>query len=413
MKELNENPIDQYFREILESPDLKFNKQDWKGLKKMLPNRYKQKRFAWWFSASVAAAILLLFCTLWLWKNPDENNEVAGTSKNQKATSKQSKDQLDKGKDEFSENELPVKNGQQSIKPTFGERPADNLTDSPRSGIYSEREQYVLVPDIDDILVLKPAESIEIVQNEGLPTVKDQQITSVLEIPADKTSRDEENKVVKDPDQKGKLALALSLSPDLNSVSSFSNSSFGTSIGVGASYSISPRFRVSTAVSYSKKRYSAKPYEYKSAWAYTVGKNAESIEAECNVLDIPIDLTYTFIKSKNQNVFASAGLSSYLMLKEKYTLDIQSNTGYPYYPDPSYSYTNRNQHLLSVINLSIGLEKPLINQTSLVIAPYARLPITGIGQGKVDLKSIGLNLQIHYSLKKKDPGKLTSGNAAQ
>ena len=42
MKKLSKNPIDQYFRENLGSPDLEYNKQDWKGLEEMLPKNQKK-----------------------------------------------------------------------------------------------------------------------------------------------------------------------------------------------------------------------------------------------------------------------------------------------------------------------------------------------------------------------------------
>ena len=213
---------------------------------------------------------------------------------------------------------------------------------------------------------------------------------------------------------RSKLSLALSLSPDINSVGSFSNSSFGTSISIGAGYRITPRLSLNTAIGYSKKVYTAEPDQYKAPWANIAAKYDELIDADCRVLDVPVNLNYSFSKTSRKTVFAEVGLSSYFMMKEKYTLvDKDGQSGYPGYPDISYSYKNKNQHLLSVLNFSVGLAKPLSKQTSLVIAPYARLPLTGIGQGKVNLQSVGLNFQLQYNFRKKTDIKSTSINAAQ
>jgi hypothetical protein len=215
--------------------------------------------------------------------------------------------------------------------------------------------------------------------------------------------------------EKGRFSLGLSFSPDINSVSQFSKVNIGNSFGLSASYRISPRLSVNTAIAYSKKVYSALPYEYKAPWATSnTAKYAESIDADCRVLDIPLNLKYSFFESPKRTFFASAGVSSYFMLKEKYTLKFDNNQGgYPAYSNPSYAYKNQNQHLLSVLNLSAGIAKPLSKQTSLVIEPYARLPLTGIGQGKVNLKSIGLSFQLQYNLKKRAETKPISANVPQ
>ena len=57
---------------------------------------------------------------------------------------------------------------------------------------------------------------------------------------------------------------------------------------------------------------------------------------------------------------------------------------------------------MSIVNLSIGIEKPIDNQSSIVIQPYAKLPLSGIGQGETELKSFGIGFQLNYSMKKKN-----------
>jgi hypothetical protein len=260
----------------------------------------------------------------------------------------------------------------------------------------------------------KSLQSGGILQSESEPLFYNRAIPEMNTppLPSERAEKKTENNA--DLNSKSRFSLALSFSPDINSVSNFSNSSFGNSLGIGLSYRVTSRLSVSTAIGYSKKIYTAEPYQYKAPWANIAAKYNELIDADCRVLDIPVNLNYSLVKTSKKAVFVEAGLSSYLMLREKYTLvDQGGQSGYPAYPDLSYSYKNKNQHILSVLNLSLGIAKPVSKQTSLVIAPYARLPLTGIGQGKVNLQSVGLNLQLQFNFRKKAEKELTSINAAQ
>ncbi|HUH34185.1 MAG TPA: hypothetical protein VLZ28_09525 [Daejeonella sp.] len=403
MKKLSKNPIDQYFRQNLESPDLVYNKQDWKGLEEMLPKKPKKKSAVWWLPASVAAAVALLFISFLLFNKPVVNTEKVASNKvkvfEADKTSVHNKETNTSQSLSESSSTAPITSGYSTkILPKsllLTNLSGVNTSVSGNAGKAKEMEDrepgIPLVPLTGELNLNHSgnlyAHNISLIDLDLLiPQAPDHQVSR------------------NNPDEnlRSRFSLGLSFSPDINSINKFSKSSFGSSAGIAVSYKISPRLSVSTAVAYSKKIYSAEPYEYKAPWAYSsAGRNAESIDADCRVLDIPLNLSYNIIESPKRTIFASAGLSSYFMLKEKYTLIADSKpSGYPAYPNPSYAYSNKNQHLLSVVNLSAGISKPVSKQTSLVVEPYMRLPVTGIGQGKVHLRSIGLNLQLKYNLKK-------------
>lgn len=200
-----------------------------------------------------------------------------------------------------------------------------------------------------------------------------------------------------------RLALSMAFTTDMNTVTSMGNSKAGLSFGMGLNYKISNILSAGTGIYYSQKKYTSDSHSY-----YTVEKPfstwasySKQIDAACKVLDIPLNLNVLVSKSKKTGITASAGLSSYIMLSEKYNF-IYSPT--PSRPSTGREYTlkNENQHLLSIVNLSIGVEKPLGNQSSIVIQPYAKLPLSGIGQGETELKSFGIGFQVNYSMKKKN-----------
>jgi hypothetical protein len=421
MNKENQKPIDQYFKEVLESPDLKFNKQDWKGFEQMFPQSEK-RRFGWWIPASVAAAILLIFGSIWFFNGSDSDTEkLAGRDRKPKEAGMSDKVNTNR------QNQKSPAIGE-LLKYREAERKAENLRAHKNENVApfkaqghmdmnrlnSEELNARKAGNHGDELRAALLGSPLVLQSENKSLINGV-VIGLENINSVSSERAGNKKEIKDdPNSKSKFSLALSFSPDFNSVSSFSNSSFGTSFSIGAGYRITPSLTVNTAIGYSKKVYTAEPYEYKAPWANIAAKYNELIDADCRVLDVPVNLNYTVSKTARRTVFAEAGISSYFMLKEKYTLvDKDGQSGYPGYPDISYSYKNKNQHLLSVVNLSVGLAKPLSKQTSLVIAPYARLPLTGIGQGKVNLQSVGLNFQLQYNFRKKRENPSTLINAAQ
>ena len=104
--------------------------------------------------------------------------------------------------------------------------------------------------------------------------------------------------------------------------------------------------------------------------------------------EIPLNLYYSFKGIKNHNWFGGTGISSYLMKKETYDYVYKTPTGQLY----NYIHTvnNENKHILAVLILSGGYEYKLNNRFSLIAAPYIKLPLSGVGAGKVKLNSTGI-----------------------
>lgn len=49
-----------------------------------------------------------------------------------------------------------------------------------------------------------------------------------------------------------------------------------------------------------------------------------------------------------------------------------------------------NKHYFSVFNLSAGYQKNISKSVSLTVEPYIRVPLSGVGYGKVKLNSSGV-----------------------
>ncbi|MES1214059.1 MAG: hypothetical protein ABUT20_00970 [Bacteroidota bacterium] len=179
------------------------------------------------------------------------------------------------------------------------------------------------------------------------------------------------------------LAFTFSAGPDLSFISLSQIGKTTMRYGAGLSYTVN-RFTLRSGFYVSRKVYSAEGYNYHPFYA-----NLERVDGDCKVFDIPVTINYNFLQKKNYNLFASAGLSSYLMKKETYDyLSKDPSTGTPYYNTRTWS--DKNKHYFSVLNVSAGYERKFTNAISVIAEPYLQIPLTGIGNGKMKLNSAGL-----------------------
>jgi hypothetical protein len=184
------------------------------------------------------------------------------------------------------------------------------------------------------------------------------------------------------------FAIDFSAGPDVSSVGFDKTGKIAINYGAGISYGLSARFTLHTGFFVAQKIYSADKYQYHMPPG---GYNADylySIGADCKVYEIPITVSYNFGKTKNHQWFASAGLSSYLMKKESYDYFYKYPSGNTY--TKSWSISNENQNYFSVLDLSAGYQYLFSKRAALLIEPYLKLPVSGVGAGKVKLNSGGV-----------------------
>lgn len=402
--------MDQYFRETLNSPDLKYNKQDWKKMEQLLRPARKRRKMAAVYWLSGIAALLLIFLSLWLFRANDvEENNQSNTNSAKTGQGKQN------------DKPLPLPKAEEQISRT-GEGTGTSKSDidgkQTRTAVPGRTLNLANRMQVQDIAtanketdLLSQARTTAITNHGELTANKEVLITpspDALKAQSKALNTTEDGtKPTKDSNVKNsKWAVSLAFSPDFNTVNNFKKSSFGAGAGIGVSYQLSKNLALSTGVAYAKKLYSADPSAYKADGFYPRWlNNSSAVDADCRVLDIPLNINYLLDDKKGRKFVLSAGMSSYIMLKEKYTYIGGGGTPYPGQPvtnpNPSYSLSNENRHILSVITIGAGVVKPLNNQTSITIQPYAKLPVTGVGQGQVNLKSLGVSLQLNYSVKKK------------
>jgi hypothetical protein len=184
------------------------------------------------------------------------------------------------------------------------------------------------------------------------------------------------------------FGFSVSAGPDVSKAGSSKTGKTTLVYGAGIGYTRN-RFALRTGIYAVKKIYWADPDYYKLNYTPPPTVKFEGADADCYVIEIPIKLSYDFGFRNKSNWFAGAGLSSYLMKREKYVYTYKPVAGgSPYYH--SYETKNENKHYFSVFNLSGGYTYNLNNRFSISAEPYVEIPLTGIGAGKVHLNSGGI-----------------------
>lgn len=202
-----------------------------------------------------------------------------------------------------------------------------------------------------------------------------------------------ENKTSSPPDKKktknkfaANFGLTFSAGPDLSFVELNNLGKTTLTYGAGLSYSFAKRLTVKTGFYFTKKIYAATPAQYNTGgvtYPYFTG-----VDARCKVYEIPVSLSYNFLQRKKHNWFAGAGLSSFLMKNEDYDYNYKRPNGQTY--KYARSVTNENKHYFAVLTISGGYNYQFNKRISLQAEPFVKLPLSGIGLGKVKLNSSGI-----------------------
>jgi hypothetical protein len=188
--------------------------------------------------------------------------------------------------------------------------------------------------------------------------------------------------------------FTLSAGPDISATGGDQLGKTKLLAGAGLGYTIKDRWTIRSGFYTGRKIYTSSPGSYHppaAFWNYY--PNLEKVDADCRVYEIPLSLSYNFSHSSKQQLFASAGISSLLMKRETY------NYFYKYTPtgptvSRKYTINDQNKHYFSVLTLSGGYQKNIGKSVSIMVEPYFKLPLSGVGFGKVKLNSGGVLLSV-------------------
>lgn len=236
-------------------------------------------------------------------------------------------------------------------------------------------------------------ESNETVKEKLMVDKKDEAVQEVLNNNIKEKVKNARNKTGQK--ERG-LYAGIIISPDISTVKFQSVKNMGVGMGLLIGYQFNTRLSVETGVSWDIKNYYSDGKYFDAKRAYP-NPNSKIIRVDgvCNMIEIPVNVRYQLTKGKSY-FSTAAGLSSYIMKKEKYDYLISYNNGQPY-PHTS-TYSESSTKFLAVANLSIGYDRTLKHDLTLRIEPYIKIPLKGVGVGSVLITSTGLNIGITKKL---------------
>ena len=224
--------------------------------------------------------------------------------------------------------------------------------------------------------------------NTTVATSTKKEESPVAKTPAVTTTVENKKEKKEKPSSKNKLSLLLSAGPDLSSIGSDKQGRWKMQAGVGLQYQFSKRFSIRTGFYASRKIYEVKPKDYNPpAYFWQYYPDMQKIDADCKVYEVPLMLVFDVTKNQKNNFYVTAGSSTYIMNKEVYGYSYKDNLGYDRYaqrtaPEKSIDY-------FSSIGVSAGYSRQLSKRVSVSVEPYLKIPVSGIGYGKVKLTNGG------------------------
>jgi len=439
MKEKSENKLDQLFKDGVSGSEdhIAFREEDWESMEQLLDGKSNKKAilFRIIYYASGIAALLLLAIGLYLYNK--EKTDPTNTNLQSKNTKNQLK--KDSGQNDHTgkipaaklqpQQESLGSNNTQSQTPLPLTTPAKGRKHQypgiiPFKG-YDSLPMDTVAARADNLMAGKTIKdkAVNLATNNALANNKAQtKNTAAVDTVLDKNKIASANNGVKNntviPDtitqkaaakeakkqlaavkasavkNRPQFSISVLAASDANAVNSFNHSQTGTNYGIQFSVRLTRKLIISTGAAYAIKPYSASSGSYNSS-SYNPSIVPTNIQANCKVLDIPLNVSYQLYSKGNNAIALGTGLSSYFMLKENYRFDYSAESGWKPY---NLEIRNQNTHLFSVININANYQRRINSKFSLVVQPYMKLPVTGIGNGRVDLKSTGVALGVNWNI---------------
>jgi hypothetical protein len=184
--------------------------------------------------------------------------------------------------------------------------------------------------------------------------------------------------------------VGISAAPDFSTVRFQKMTGVGSTFGLLLGYSFNNHWAVESGLYVDRKRYYTDG-EYFNTKNVRVPPYSKllNVDGTCYMWEIPVSVRYNFNTSQRMRWFGTAGLSTYLMSREKYTYQYETggNT-----QDSLWNIHRPSQYLFTIVNLSAGFEQRMGKIGYLRLEPYVRIPLSGIGTGSLPILSAGMNI---------------------
>ncbi|WP_138429695.1 hypothetical protein [Fodinibius saliphilus] len=406
----NSDPLEEFFRKKSQEYDIEYREEDWENMETRLDkaDKFRRQRRQKWLAAAVIA-LLFAVLTYITYNQQLTINKLANQldSQQQITTVPPSANSAPEKSDDIVSNDQPNNPKSEDASkinkpPAINEKEQENL------------HNKVALEDKQDTKEMGQLNLEKLVTNNftdknmelstrfneiasTIPTIKAVNRSTWAKAQEETSNQISATSLQPNP-QFSRFSIGFLSGPDLSSVGTLSDfQTPGYKLGLSIEYKVTRNFAISVGVQRTKVQYQAKGDQYSPPpgyWSY--GRVPDETIGRCILLDIPITIKYDFMHFNHSRLYASAGLSSYIMLDEDYQFNYQS-----YHPGLKKRWHQRTgtSHWLSNATLSVGYEIDITQELSLRATPFVKLPLKKVGWGNVHLYSLGSLFSINYNIK--------------
>lgn len=421
MSDWSKKDLDKLFQQGMEQDHFEYNPAAWEQMNALLDQDKRRRRaFIWWWSG--AAAALVIAVGLWFLvqnpvleqtkSTPESSLPQANQRESEEAQMKPDSTDLElKNHQEINKNKntgTPVKSIIPKKKTPQAKPPVVLLESEPKESpnqktatIARKSEPDVtpslekLNPDpknnathqpeiafVNDDLELLPSLEMEVLESLHKPD-------HTIYLPEAEASPTDVAKA-----NRSQFVLGLRGAGELTSVGPDDFSRRSWNAGIFAEYRLAGKYSLGLGANFIRNQYRAGAGEYMPEYGFwTRGIAPTSTEGMCDIIELPLQVSF-FPKGYRQNgVFFNAGITSYIMLQEDYYYHYDT-----YEPDLIrwWATDETTEYWFGLAQVSIGYHKIFSKKTSVQFAPYFQLPLSGVGHGHVQLYSIGTSLKFNF-----------------
>ncbi len=232
-------------------------------------------------------------------------------------------------------------------------------------------------PDLDNLFIM----------NKVVPTkdsINQKENTVAIENPVKKP-------ITRSSNQRS-IYLGAVGGPSFNEVKHQGLKKPGFSAGIIGGYQLNSKIAVETGLLYAKKTYFTDGKYFKTGKIsppMPAGMEIVSLEGSTGVLEIPVKFKYNFWQKKNNHIFSSAGITSYIITHEKNNYLLLINGAQQ---NMVSSYKNKSRSFAAAFDISMGYEHKIGKFNYMRIEPYVQIPLKGMGVGSIPVMSSGLRI---------------------
>lgn len=175
---------------------------------------------------------------------------------------------------------------------------------------------------------------------------------------------------------------------DKSSIKLEPNKGIGYSLAFMMGYHFSKNWSIESGLHVEKKELYTTGANFDKSILQATG-NIVWIESEAKLLEIPITIKRDLFQKKKHSLFATMGLSSFIVNKE--TVEYEEEIG-GVFQNETVVFNKNTSNIFSTINLSLGYQYKLGKIGNIRIEPYFNIPIGVIGNSKTPVYSKGIFL---------------------